>query len=220
MGLSLGSADSLSAVHLRQLRELVDRVEPVLVSEHLSWGSIDQIWFNDLLPMPYTEEALDHMTARTEQVQDALGRQVLIENVSSYLEFRCSVIPEWEFLAELSRRSGCGLLLDVNNIYVSSRNHGFDPEAYLRGIPAGSVHEIHLAGHTVDRIGDREILIDTHNALVSEPVWALYAQARAKFRTAPVLIEWDADLPPLETLVAEAHRAERFATERPDARTA
>lgn len=209
VGLSLGSTDPLDRGHLRQLKELIARTEPMLVSEHLSWSSVGRVHFNDLLPLAYTAEALAHLIARVTQVQEFLGRQILIENVSSYLEFRCSEMPEWEFLGELARRAGCGILLDVNNVYVSSRNHGFDPIEYLDAIPAERVGEIHLAGHTVAQIDGREILIDTHSAPVADPVWDLYRAASARLRLVPTLIEWDAELPALEVLVAQAQTADR-----------
>ena len=198
------------------LKTLIRRFEPALVSEHLSWGSVGGRHFNDLLPLPYTEEALDHLAERVSEAQDALGRQILIENPSSYLQYVKSVIPEWEFLAELARRSGCGVLLDVNNIYVSACNHGFDASAYLRAIPLPAVQEIHLAGFTVNRFDDGEILIDTHNQPVCPAVWTLYQQAVQRFGQIPTLIEWDADLPDLAVLVAEAGRADAILEERHD----
>lgn len=208
VGLSLGSADAPSRTHLAKLAALVRRYEPGLVSDHLSWSSVDGRYLNDLLPLPYTEETLRHVAARVSEAQDYLGRELLIENPSSYLEYRHSDIAEAQFLAELTARSGCGLLLDVNNVYVSSRNHGFDALAYLRAIPAARVREIHLAGHTVNRYDDGEILIDTHNARVCDAVWALYRDALTHVGRAPVLIEWDTDLPPLAVLLDEARRAE------------
>lgn len=208
VGLSLGSVDPLDNWHLNRLRRLVDRFQPMLVSEHLCWGSIDGSWFNDLLPLPYTEEALRHMIARVGQVQDYLGRRILIENVSSYLEFRDSTLTEWDFLRELAQRSGCGILLDVNNVYVSSRNHGFDPHQYISALPVEWVLEMHLAGHSVNRCDGFNLLIDTHGAAVSEPVWELYRFACRRFGNCPTLIEWDTDLPSLDTLVGQARRAD------------
>ena len=213
VGLSVGSTDPLDHRHLAALKRLIQRFEPALVSEHLSWGSVGGRHFNDLLPLPYTEEALDHLAARVSQVQEVLGRQVLIENPSSYLQYVESTIPEWEFLAELARRSGCGVLLDVNNIYVSACNHGFDASAYLRAIPRPAVQEIHLAGFTVNRFDDGEILIDTHNQPVCLAVWTLYRQAVQRFGEIPTLIEWDTDLPELTVLVAEAERADAILLE-------
>lgn len=209
VGLSLGSVDPLDTGHLGKLARLVERIEPGLVSEHLSWGSVDGRHLNDLLPLPYTEEALAHVALRMEQVQDRLGRQILIENVSSYLEFKGSTMTEWEFLVEAASRSGAGILLDVNNIYVNSKNHGFEPDDYIEAIPTTVVGEIHLAGHTVQRFDEHEILVDTHNALVCEEVWNLYDAAIARFGRTPTLIEWDSELPPVDTLLAEAVRAEQ-----------
>ncbi len=213
VGLSIGSTDPLDRQHLAKLKELIRRFEPALVSEHLSWSSVGGRYFNDLLPLPYTEEALDHMIARVAQVQDALGRQILIENPSSYLQYVGSAIPEWEFLVELAERTGCGVLLDVNNIYVSACNHGFDATAYLQAVPRYVVREIHLAGFTVNRVDDGEILIDTHNRPVWPPVWALYRQAVQRFGRIPTLIEWDTDLPELTVLVDEAYRADAILEE-------
>jgi uncharacterized protein len=211
VGLSLGSTDPLDREHLAALRRLVRDFEPALVSEHLSWASVGGRFLNDLLPMPYTEEALRHFAARVREVQDALGRQVLIENVSSYLEFSASQLSEWEFLAALVQESGCGLLLDVNNVFVNARNHGFSARRFLDRLPRRAVLEMHLAGHSVRRIGAREILVDTHSTQVCDDVWQLYAYAVARFGRVPTLIEWDTDLPALEVLQAEAARAELIA---------
>ena len=209
VGLSLGSTDALSREHLANLARLIDRVEPALVSEHLSWSSVGGRFYNDLLPLPYTAEALALVCRHVDQTQDCLGRQLLLENVSSYLQFTESDWPEWEFIAEVARRTGCGILLDVNNIYVSSVNHGFDALRYLRGIPTAHVREIHLAGH--DQNG--HCLIDTHGARVAEPVWALYRAAFARFGRVPTLIEWDIDLPPLAVLLGEAAKVETILAE-------
>ncbi len=214
VGLSIGSTDPLDRRHLAKLKDLMRRFEPALVSEHLSWSSVGGRYLNDLLPLPYTEEALYHMIARVAQVQDALGRPILIENPSSYLQYVESAIPEWEFLAELAQRSDCGVLLDVNNIYVSARNHGFDASAYLRAIPRHLVREIHLAGFTVNRFDGGEILVDTHDRPVWPAVWALYRQAVQRFGQIPTLIEWDTDLPELAVLVDEARRADAILEER------
>jgi len=214
VGLSIGSTDPLDRRHLAKLKELIRRFEPALVSEHLSWSSVGGRHLNDLLPLPYTEEALDHMIARVAQVQDVLGRPILIENPSSYLQFVESAMPEWAFLVELAERTGCGVLLDVNNIYVSARNHGFDTSAYLRAIPRHLVREIHLAGFTVNRVDDGELLIDTHSRPVWPAVWALYRQAIQRFGRIPTLIEWDTDLPELGALVDEAQRADAILEER------
>ena len=210
VGLSLGSVDPINHAHVARLKELIERYEPALVSEHLSWGSVDGVYLNDLLPLPYTEEALCHISARIAAVQDALGRELLIENPSTYLRYRHSTLPEWEFLREIAARTGCRLLLDVNNVYVSAVNHGFDPEQYLHALPVDRVVEIHLAGHTVKQFPEGRFLIDTHNAPVADAVWALYQTALAQFGPLPTLIEWDTDLPPLATLTAEARRADDF----------
>ena len=208
VGLSLGSTDPLDRAHLRRLAALAARIQPGLVSEHLSWGSVGGRHHNDLLPLPYTEEALAHLIDRVQVVQEALGRQLLVENISSYLSYYASAIPEWEFLAELARRSGCGILLDVNNIYVSACNHGFSADRYLQGIPRGAVVEMHLAGFSARQFDGVPILIDTHNQPVAEAVWSLYARAIDRFGPLPTLIEWDSELPSLQRLLAEARRAQ------------
>jgi len=210
VGLSIGSTDPLDAAHLAETARLVREQQPLLVSEHLSWGSVNGRFTNDLLPMPYTQEALHHMVARVRQVQDALGRQILIENVSSYLQFKGAELTEWDFLAALSQASGCGLLLDVNNVYVNAMNHGFDALSFLDGVPRHSVREIHLAGHSVRRIGERDVRIDTHDAPVCDEVWTLYAAALERFGPIPTLIEWDSSLPAFDVLAAEAHKADRM----------
>jgi uncharacterized protein (UPF0276 family) len=210
VGMSLGSVDPLDRQHLKQLKTLIERIEPGLVSEHLSWSSFGGIFFNDLAPLPYTKEALCHLVERISKVQDYLGRQMLIENPSSYLEYQQSTFSENGFLAEVSRRSGCGILLDINNVFVSCCNHGWNAIEYLHGIPVERVGEIHLAGHTINRVSDREILIDTHNRPVCELVWQLYQATLRLMGPRPTLIEWDADLPPLQTLVEEAGRADSF----------
>jgi len=205
VGLSIGSADELNRRHLQKLKRIVDWFEPALVSEHLSWGAIDGRYLNELLPLPYTEDALNHICNRVEQVQNYLGRQILVENVSSYLQYHTSTIPEWEFVAAVAQRTGCGLLLDVNNIYVNAFNHHFDPHLYLAAIPPQSVKEIHLAGFD-DSYGD--ILIDTHGNYVADAVWELYAAALQRFGRVPTLIEWDTDIPELSVLLAEAQQAD------------
>jgi hypothetical protein len=209
VGLSLGTTDRLDRTHLALLKRTVDRFEPALVSEHVSWGSIGGVHLNDLLPLPLTCEALDHLVSRVAEVQDALKRPILLENVSSYLEFVGAEMPEWEFLAALARQSGCGLLLDVNNVFVSACNRGFDAREYLARIPVSAVQEIHLAGHTVNRHGDVEIRIDTHSTHVCEAVWDLYGFALEQFGPRPTLIEWDSNIPALGVLIAEAAIADR-----------
>ena len=203
VGLSLGSVDPLSQVHLKKLKSLVDRFEPGLVSDHLCWGSVGGQYLNDLLPLPYTEEALAHVVTRVAEAQDYLGRQMLVENVSSYLQYRHSTIAEWDFLAEVAQRSGCGILLDVNNIYVSAQNHHFDPLTYINAVPSETVQEIHLAGF--DSNGD--CLIDTHGKPVFDAVWPLYDHAIKRFGQIPTLIEWDTDIPALSVLLDEAWKA-------------
>jgi uncharacterized protein (UPF0276 family) len=213
VGLSLGSVDPLDTDHLGKLRRLVAWSQPALVSEHLSWGSFEGTYLNDLLPLPYTDEALRHMIQRVGQLQDFLGRQVLIENISSYLQFTHSQLPEWQFLANLASETGCGLLLDVNNIYVSACNHGFDPLHYLAALPRAAVQEIHLAGHSVNHHEGRDIRIDTHSTPVCPEVWELYRRALQWFGPLPTLIEWDTDIPELPVLVAEAHKADSILAE-------
>ena len=213
VGLSIGSTDPLDLEHLRRLSQLISRVEPGLISEHLSWGSVTGIHLNDLLPLPYTEEAVSHVSARIDEIQDSLKRRLLIENVSSYLQFSHSVMPEWEFLVEVAKRSGCGILLDVNNVYVSARNHEFNPHTYLDAIPAHAVKEIHLAGFAVNEYAEGKILIDHHGARVSDAVWALYRKALTRFGGVPTLIEWDTDIPSLDVLLAEARTAEGYMNE-------
>ena len=208
VGLSLGSTDPLNTDHLAKLKALIARFEPALVSEHLSWGSIGGRYLNDLLPLPFTEEALKHVVERISQVQDYLGRQILIENVSSYLEYEDSTLSEAAFVTEAARQSGAGILLDVNNIYVNATNHGFDAPAYLRAIPRELVQEIHLAGFTVNEFEDGRIIIDSHNQLVADEVWALYRRAIQRIGPRPTLIEWDTDLPSLDVLVSEARTAD------------
>ena len=200
VGLSLGSADALDASHLARLRRLAARIEPAAISEHLSWGRIGGRHLNDLLPLPFTEEALALCCDRIDAVQSALGRPLLVENVSAYLRFGCDAMAEWEFVAAVIARAGCGLLFDVNNVYVNAINHGFDPQSYLAAMPGAAIAEIHLAG-----FDDRgPCLIDTHGARVAAPVWALYRAAIERFGPKPTLIEWDTDVPELEILAGEA----------------
>jgi hypothetical protein len=207
--MSLGSTDPLDREHLAKLARLIARIEPVLVSEHLCWSSVGGRHFNDLLPLPYTEEALAHVCDRVDTVQEALGRELLVENVSSYLEFAASVIPEWEFVAAVARRTGCRLLLDVNNIHVNAVNHGFDADAYVAAIPADAVAEIHLAGF--DASGP--CLIDTHGAPVAPEVWALYRRTIGRIGARPTLIEWDTDIPSFAVLQHEAATAQAMLEE-------
>jgi len=212
VGMSLGSTDPLDRAHLAKLARLIKRTEPALVSEHLCWSGVAGRVLNDLLPLPYTEESLEHVCTRVVQVQDFLGRAIAVENVSSYLAFADATIPEWEFVAAVVRRTGCKLLCDVNNIYVNAVNHGFDADAYLAAMPREAIVEIHLAGFEATTT----CLIDTHGAPVAPPVWALYRRAIALFGPVPTLIEWDTDLPPLATLLAEAATAQAI-LDTPDA---
>ncbi len=211
VGLSLGSAESISTDHLARVRELVERIDPVLVSEHLSWSVAGGIYLADLLPLPMTEEALDAVCHHVDEVQTVLNRKILVENPSSYMRFAHSVIPEWEFLAAVAARTGCGILCDVNNIYVSACNHGWDARAYLAALPPASVGEIHLAGHAVRQIGEQTIRIDDHGSPVTPEVWALYAQALRLFGPVPALIEWDTNIPAFAVLQEEAARADEIA---------
>lgn len=208
VGLSLGSSDPLDREHLTKLKRAAERFSPMLVSEHLCWVSAGGSYFHDLLPLPYTEEALRHVVTRIVQVQEHLDRRILIENVSSYLDFEHSTIPEWEFLREAATRSGCGILLDVNNIYVSAINHGFDARLYVDSIPARDVQEIHLAGHAEKHIDGVDLLIDSHDRPVKDAVWELYDYALETLGPKPTLIEWDSALPPLAVLLAEAAKAD------------
>ena len=206
VGLSLGSTDPLDRAHLAKLKRLIARVEPGLVSEHLCWSGVAGRHYNDLLPLPYTEEALDHVCARVARVQDTLGCELAVENVSSYVAFADATIPEWEFVAMLARRTGCRLLLDVNNVYVNATNHGFDADAYVAALPADAVHEYHLAGFEETSAG----LVDTHGAPVAPDVWRLYARTVAALGPRPTLIEWDTDLPAFAVLQGEAAKAQAF----------
>src|ERR1700736_4909790 len=206
VSLSIGSTDPLDREYLREVRALSRRIEPAWISDHLCWTGIDGRNLHDLLPLPYTEEALSTVVARVGQVQDALGRQLLLENVSSYLTFHASDMSEWEFLREVAQRADCAILLDINNIYVSSVNHGFDPLTYLKAIPKERVRQFHLAGHS--DLGGH--LIDTHDHPIVEPVWNLYCAAVAHFGAVPTMIERDDNIPPLDELVAELQMARDF----------
>jgi uncharacterized protein (UPF0276 family) len=208
VGLGLGSVDPLDREHLRRVREAVRRFEPSLVSEHACWTHVDGEHFNDLLPLPHTEEAVEHLAARVREVQDFLGRQILVENLSAYVGFAGAPLSEGEFLAALVERSGCGLLLDVNNAYVNAANLGLDVDAFFDALPVRAVHEIHLAGHSRRRFGAQELLIDDHGSEVCAAVWTLYERALRRFGPIPTLIEWDNDVPALATLVAEANAAD------------
>jgi uncharacterized protein len=209
VALSLGSAEELDRVHLGRFKALIARVEPMLVSEHLAWSAIGGIYLNDLLPLPYTEESLNLFCHHVEEVQEELGRRLLIENPASYLRYHDSSISEPEFLAEVVRRTGCGVLCDVNNIYVSAENLRFDPIAYLDALPIAAIGQIHLAGHHAAE--GVEVLIDDHGSRVAKSVWDLHAAALRRFGPVPALIEWDTKLPALEILLDEARHAQELA---------
>ena len=204
VGLSLGSATPVSTTHLERVADLVEWLEPALISEHLSWSAVDGRHLNDLLPLPYSVEVLAHVAQSVDVVQSRLKRRILIENVSSYLVLPGSDMCEWEFLAALASASGCGLLIDVNNIYVSACNHGFDPRAYIDALPASAIEEIHVAGHSTQHFEGMDILVDTHDSLVAPPVWELLRYALRRFGPRPVLVEWDCDLPPFAVLEQQA----------------
>ncbi len=204
VGLSLGSAEGIDRRHLADLAALVRRIEPGLVSEHLAWGAVDHDFLADLLPLPLTEESLDIVCRNVMQVQDAFGRRILMENPSTYLQFSHSTIPEAEFLAALAKRTGCGLICDINNVFVSASNHGWDPCRYLRALPGDAIGEFHLAGHSQACGAAAPLLLDTHDRRVAPEVWALFDDALAIFGRRPTLIEWDAEIPALSVLLDEA----------------
>jgi hypothetical protein len=206
VSLSIGSTDPLDRDYLRGLKALADRLEPAVVSDHLCWTGAHGINLHDLLPLPLTEESLAHVADRVGQVQDALGRRIALENASTYVTYDSDSLTEWEFLAALTAQADCDLLLDVNNIYVSAFNHGFDAQDYLAGIPADRVRQIHLAGH--ENNGDH--IVDTHDAPVVDPVWDLYSDTIRRLGPVPTMIERDAKIPPLEELVTELQRARRL----------
>jgi uncharacterized protein (UPF0276 family) len=208
VGLSLGSVDGIDAAHLDRLADLTLRIEPGLVSDHLSFSVARGVYLADLLPLPMTEEALQTVCRNVDCVQDRLKRPILVENPSSYLRYRHSVIPEAEFLAAVAARTGCGILLDINNVYVSACNHGWDASAYLSAIPTGVVGEIHLAGHSLREVDGRTIRVDDHGSPVAEAVWTLFAEALPRFGRLPVLLERDNHIPSLADLVTEAGRAQ------------
>ena len=203
VALSIGSTDPLDQSYLDRLDALAKRFQPSWVSDHLCWTGVGGRNAHDLLPLPYTEQALDHVVRRVLRVQERLGRPIALENVSSYVAYRHSAMPEWEFLAEVARRSGCGILLDINNIYVSAKNHGFDPRTYLEGIPSAKVWQFHLAGHS----DKGAYLLDTHDHSIIDGVWTLYREAVRRFGPVSSLIEWDDRIPSFEKLEEESRRA-------------
>jgi hypothetical protein len=204
VSMSIGGTDPLDVAYLRDLKALSGRIEPAWISDHLCWTGVEGRNLHDLLPLPYTEEALRHVVARVMQVQDLLGRRLVLENVSSYVKWAADEMAEWEFIAELVRRADCELLLDVNNVYVSAMNHGFDPHAFIDAMPVDRVRQIHLAGHETH---DDGFLVDTHDHAVCEDVWALYRHAIKRLGPVPTMIERDDRIPPLAELVAELGRA-------------
>jgi uncharacterized protein (UPF0276 family) len=209
VGLSIGSADGVDDGHLERVARLVDELQPAFVSEHLAWSRFGGRFFNDLLPLPYTEEALDVVVRNVARIQDRLGRQIAIENPSSHLGFHQSTLTEAEFLNELAWRSGCGLLLDVNNVVVTAHNLGLDPADWLDGLPDEAILEYHLAGHARNEVDGGILLIDDHGSRVGAEVWSLFDAVLQRFGPRPTLIEWDTDIPALDVLLDEAARARR-----------
>lgn len=213
VSLAIGSAEPLDDVYLQRLRRLVDRVDPPWVSDHLSWARAPGVHAHELLPLPYVREAIELVVERVKRVQGTLDRPFVLENVSSYMTWRSSELTEWDFLSEIAERADCGILLDCNNVYVSARNHGFDPSVYVDGVPADRVVQIHLAGHT----DKGSYLLDTHSDHVCEEVWALYRRAIERCGSVTTLVEWDDDIPAWEVLAAEAERARRMRADVPSA---
>ena len=217
VSLSIGSVDPLDRIYLSKLKDLIKRVEPEWVSDHLCWTGVNGENLHDLLPLPYNEETIAHVSSQIMQVHDFLGRRMLFENVSSYMSFESSEMTEWEFITEVARRSGCGVLLDINNVFVSATNHAFDPITFLDYIPIETVGQFHLSGHS-EHVSQAGFLVDTHDHPVSGSVWALYEHAVRRFGKVPTLIEWDDKIPSFPELLAESHRAsaieERILAER------
>jgi uncharacterized protein (UPF0276 family) len=210
VGLSLGSASRVNQKHLQSLKSLISKTEPFLVSDHISWSNVEDQVLNDLLPIPYTQESLEILTNNICQTQDFLKREILLENPSTYLSFKNSKIPEHEFINQVAQKSGCKILLDLNNIYVGSQNNNFSAHKYLTGLNPGIVGEMHLAGHSVRKVDGGQILVDTHNDFVCDPVWDLYEIAAKKFTHVPTLIEWDQDIPDFKVLMDEAAKAQKI----------
>lgn len=207
VGLSLGSDERVDENHLKKFKELIDRYNPFNVSDHVAWSASGNAHLNDLLPLPYTEETLERLSKNIIQTQDYFGRQMLVENPSTYIAFKDNEMSEQEFMNKLCERADCFMLLDINNIYVQSHNHGLDPNEYIDSIDPKFVREMHLAGHIEEKIGEQTLLIDTHNQEVCDDVWVLYEHAVKRFGVVPTLIEWDQDFPPLQTLLDEAQAA-------------
>lgn len=210
IGLSLGSADGICMGHVQKIKKLIKQYDPILVSEHVSWNQVGGLFMNDLLPVPYTEEALEVLTRNIKDFQHEIGRQVLVENPSSYLEFKDSTLSEADFMVELAKRAECKILLDINNIYVSCENHGWDANAYIDAIPGDLVGEYHLAGHADVEIDQAIIKIDDHGSQVPDPVWDLYQYALKKIGPHMSLVEWDTNIPPIETLLNIAQKADKL----------
>jgi uncharacterized protein (UPF0276 family) len=209
VSMSIGSTAPLNLEYLANLKQLIERVEPEWISDHLCWTGIEGLNLHDLMPLPYTEEAIAHLVARVSQVQEFLGRRILLENVSSYVTYQASEMSEWEFLSQIAERADCLILLDINNIYVSSQNHDFDPLDYLEGVPRDRIQQFHLAGHSFQD----QLIIDTHDHPISDPVWSLYQKAVERFGAVATMIERDDNIPPLEDLLAELDIARRLAAD-------
>ncbi|MEQ8391875.1 MAG: DUF692 domain-containing protein [Thalassospira sp.] len=212
VGLSLGGGEPLNENHLADLKRLVDRFDPAMVSEHIAWSSHEGLYMADLLPTPMTKTSLDQLIAAISRVQDYIGRRILIENPTSYMALPQNSIPELDFITEAARRSGCGLLMDVNNVYISAHNLGFDAKEFIDAVPADLVGEIHLAGHERDANQNDDVLIDTHSRPVADPVWALFDRLIGRIGPRPTLIEWDNDVPSWPVLYQEAILADRYLT--------
>ncbi|MES9824548.1 MAG: DUF692 domain-containing protein [Candidatus Thiodiazotropha endolucinida] len=206
VSMSIGSIEPLDYTYLNKLKALIERVEPEWFSDHLCWTGVNKLNLHDLLPLPYTEEALDHVVERITRVQDYLGRQMLLENVSSYISYSESQLSEWEFLREVVERADCLVLLDINNIYVSAYNHNFDPSDFVRAMPSERIYQIHLAGHTQEE----NLIIDTHDHPIADPVYELYAEAIQRFGRVSTMIERDDNIPPLANLLQELDRVRRI----------
>ena len=216
VGISIGSADGIDRTHLQRLRAFIDRIDPVLVSGHLAWSTNGGVYLNDLLPLPYDQEALRTVAAHLDEVQSALGRTYVIENPSSYVAFSTSTMTEVEFLSELVHRTGCQLLCDVSNVHLSAQNMGYDPYGFLDGLPVAAIRELHLGGFTSEEDEANPgatVLVDTHASTIAPPVWELYDYALRRFGRKPTIVEWDNDLPPLDTLIGEAARADNVAAQ-------